>query len=507
MATRLSLLAALAVFLAPLALAQDPLDDEDDAPPSAGPPSAATFDFEVMAVDGALMQLRSSPSQQLGATPGGMQDISTFRALAARGVVPAASALTPEGLFSEHDLPLRGGRCDRMMCLDVGAAPADLLVQDDVQWLAQIGFTSGLDVEAARPPLNLVLVVDQSGSMDGDKIEATRRALREIVGQLGPDDRVAIVGFASGVSVLLSRHAAQDAAVLGAIDGLTAGGSTNIEGGLERGFELARAGKRGFDGVTRVVVLTDEQPNVGAVHPGRFMELARAASDEGIGLTTVGVGMDLGHELAAAVSSVRGGNCVSIPSVEDVVPRLREDFALLAVELAYDLRIEVTPADGLSIAGVYGVPGPGVEWMEGGGIALSVETVFASRERGGLYVGLQGDPGRGPVANAHVRWTARDGLPGAHDAPVDVLSHRPVGLVRGPALVDLATGVASAIARYDEGDSRGAVSLLAALDERLRAARDAELDGERELLADLRAAMGLPAGVASRDPITGLPPR
>ncbi len=492
----------------------DPEDEpeEEPAPPRIRYTPRAEIDFSDLDVAGELVKPTGAlllNRTKLGATPGGVQDLTLARAIADRGEVPSMAAFAPEGLFSEHDLPLDMGACDRLLCVDALAAPAALAAQDDVDHLAQLGFSSGLDASTwRRPPLNLVLVVDLSGSMDGEAIAAVRAAVGVVSAHLDAADQISIVGFATDVRDLLPpTSGARHDALRDVERELTAGGSTNLIGGLARGFELARSSRRSFDGVTRVIVMTDEQPNVGAVDDASFIGLARAASADGIGLTTFGIGTGLDARLTAAVSSVRGGNAVSFPSVDAVAPRLDEDFDLLFVELAYDLRVELVPTNGVRVTGVYGVPDAGVEWIDGGGIAMSVQTVFASRERGGIYVGLDA-PSAAPdvLARATLTYVPRDGGPTTSARDVAVATGRlPVGLARGRALVDEATTVRAAIARHEAGDTAGALALVQALSSRLDRIRDADLEVERELVRDLAAALGGRGTVASRDVVTGLP--
>ena len=83
------------------------------------------YDFSADAIDGSM-----------GATPGGAQDIQYFRDRVKAGEIPHANTFTPEGLFSEHDLPLAAGRaCDQTLCTVGEATGAALIAQPEVQYL------------------------------------------------------------------------------------------------------------------------------------------------------------------------------------------------------------------------------------------------------------------------------------------------------------------------------------------------------------------------------------
>lgn len=497
-----------------LALAQD---EEEEPPPE---PSirykiGTEIHFDAIDVSGEL----------LGATPGGAQDIRFFRDQVADGQVPLPQVFTPEGLFSEHDLPLEAPEpCSRLMCTHARATEARLAAQPDVRWMAQLGFSSGLTEDYVRPPLNLVAVVDKSGSMSNTPIETVKASLRAVVEQLGPEDQLSIVLYGSEVHTHLApTSGARAAALISAIDAIEIAGSTNLEAGLVHGFELARRTRRAFDGTTRVMLFTDERPNTGRTDAEGFMGLAEAASRDGIGMTTVGVGVQFGAELAQRVSAVRGGNLFFFSDPGEMADKIAADFDLMVTELAYDLEVTVRPAGGLSIAGIYGVPGDLVRWTDDGGLQLQIATVFLSRSRGGIYVALAPDgplPRRvrrgSTLADVTLGYEARDGIAEPITRPIAWVDPGPgdEGLTRGIALVDEATTLKQATAlHHQDNDQEGAYQLVHALLGRLQGIRDGALEPERELVRQLDATLARLAGRAGEaptqtsrlDPITGLP--
>src|SRR5690349_11902228 len=184
----LAALSCLCVSL-PSSVSATPPDDEDERRHNK---AAVHYDFEASPAP-------PSPSGGYGATPGGAQDIGYFRDRVAAHEIPLPEVFTPEGLFSEHDLPLAtGSACTQTFCAEARAMQATIGGQADVEFLAQLGFSSGLDPRTfERAPLNLVAVVDRSGSMDGRPLELVRASLTEVVDQLGPDDQFSIVGYES----------------------------------------------------------------------------------------------------------------------------------------------------------------------------------------------------------------------------------------------------------------------------------------------------------------------
>lgn len=477
------------------------------------------------------MDSLAAPSPAMGATPGGAQDIQYFRDRVKAGEVPHPNTFTPEGLFSEHDLPLvAGSACDQLLCAVGEATGAALLAQPEVQYLAQLGFSSGLDPRTfRRAPLNLVAVIDKSGSMSGQPLDLVRESLYRVLDQLGPDDQLSIVLYGDRAHVHLSPTPARDKAVIAAqIAAIASAGSTAMEDGLRVGYDLARRSARSFKGTTRLMLFTDERPNVGATDRHSFMGMARDASHGGIGLTTVGVGVQFGAELATAISSVRGGNLFFFPDAARMSKVFHDDFDTMVTELAHDLKLEVKPAPGLKIAGVYGIPGKAIEWAPGGAIRLAVETIFLSRKKGAIYIGFAPAapnlPGPKPVAErplgqvslAYNEATANKARGSAIDLVYKPGHRASVGLVRGARLVDQATALASAAGlHHEKNDQEGAYQLVHALAGIYRGDSDPELADERTLVfalertfAKLSGHAGEPAAQASAvDRVSGLPRR
>ncbi|MCA9520816.1 MAG: VWA domain-containing protein, partial [Myxococcales bacterium] len=330
-----------------------------------------------------------SAGKNLGATPGGAQDIGLVRRWIEDGLVPTGNNLTVEGLLSEHDLPIEGQTCEQFLCVHGALGMSPTLDDDDGTTFVQIGFMSGLRTDTfKRRPLNLVVVVDVSGSMgSGDKMVATREALNHLVDQLGEDDRFGIVKFNSEASVVLESTPATDKAALkAAIAQLNAGGSTNIEAGLVMGYEMAAKFLEESGRNHRVMLFTDAQPNVGNTEQGGFIAIAKKYADLGIGLSSFGVGIDFQHELILGISQIRGGNYFYLENADKIRKVFDEDFDYLVTPLAYDMKVSLTPGANYEIVDVYGIP----NWSKGEQtITLDVKTVFLSRNKGAIMLRLK----------------------------------------------------------------------------------------------------------------------
>lgn len=466
-----------------------------------------------------------APSATMGATPGGAQDIDYARDRIRAGEVPHANTFTPEGLFSQHDLPLPAQRpCRQILCLTAAATSAELIAQPEVRYLAQLGFSSNLDPKTwRRSALNLVAVVDKSGSMSGGPLETVKASLRRVALQMAPRDQLSIVLYGDRSHVHLAPTLlANRARVLAAVDSIQSAGSTAMEEGLQVGFEVARQSQPRFKGVTRLMLFTDERPNVGATDAQSFMGMAREGSKRGIGMTTIGVGTHFGAELATAISSVRGGNLFFFPDEQAMKERFARDFDTMVTELAYDLKVVIKPAPGYELVGLYGVPGDLVKAAPGGGLEMTIETIFLSRDAGGIFFAFKPASGAVPAQSGALAEAVLTYVDTERRARHDVLGFPlvggagvPLGLARGRLLVDEITTLKQAsLLHGQQNKTEEAYRLVRALKKKFDDTRVSGLEKEKKLVSQLDAILtrlsghqGEPARVTRRDPLTGLPQR
>jgi Ca-activated chloride channel homolog len=317
---------------------------------------------------------------EFGATPGGVQDMGLARELIGLGQVPPAEAFVVEGMFSEHDLPLEGDRCETTLCLRTGMGVAP--DEDDVRstWL-QVGFSSTIDPENyQRPTLTVIGVVDTSGSMTGTPLDVSKAMLNALIDQLGSNDRFGLVTYGTSVRTRVSARDADNRGSLhDSVDRMSTDGSTNMEGGLERAFTMAIEDS-GDTQERRVWLFTDAQPNVGATSGTDFERMAATAAESGVGLTVFGVGMGLGQDIMVSMSHLRGGNAFSLFSADDATALMEESWPWMVCPIAYDFHATVAPEPGLDLVESYGIPAEDST----GTATLDVATIFLSRNRGAI---------------------------------------------------------------------------------------------------------------------------
>jgi Ca-activated chloride channel family protein len=494
-------------------------DDDKDAP-------KFRFEADVFAPSAAPVSpvVPGRAMKSMGATPGGAKDIDYARDRILAGEVPHANTFTAEGLLSQHDLPLPSNRaCTQILCLSGAATKADLIAQPEVRHLAQLGFASNLDPRTwRRAPLNLVAVVDKSGSMSGQPLETVKASLRHVATQMTERDQMSIVLYGDTSHVHLAPTSLKDRTrVLRAIDAIQSAGSTAMEQGLRVGFDLALRTKVSFRGGTRVMLFTDERPNVGATDKDSFMGMAREGSRRGVGMTTVGVGIQFGAELATAVSSVRGGNLVFFADVPEMQKRFQRDFDTLVTELAYDMQLTVRPTSGHRLVGIYGVPGDLVKRTADGGLSMTIETIFLSRDKGGIYFAFAPASDGSLPANSGSLGEVTLGYTDTQNSkqsdrlafPILESSALPLGLSRGLLLVDEITTLKQAsVLHGQQNKTEQAYQLVRALKKKFADSRVSGLEKEKKLIERFDATLthlsghrGEPARVSKRDALTGMP--
>ncbi len=166
-------------------------------------------------------------------------------------------------------------------------------------------------------PLNLSLVLDKSGSMQGQKIENLRQAAKLVVDRLGADDLLSIVAFSDRkYRIADSQPVINKEEFKAKIDRIRDGGGTAISGGMAQGLtEL----EKGLDPgrVSRMLLLTDGQT---FGDEKQCKKLGAEAGKKGIVVHALGLGDDWNEDLLDDVAEASGGSADFIDSPNKIVP-------------------------------------------------------------------------------------------------------------------------------------------------------------------------------------------
>ncbi len=210
------------------------------------------------------------------------------------------------------------------------------------------------ETKPKRPPVNVAIVLDRSGSMGGAKLENAKQAAKEALARLGGDDVVSIITFESEVQVIVPATKLNDRdRVMRAIDDIRAGGSTAIFAGVSKGAEELRKFKDPKQ-ISRMVLLSDGLANVGPASPEELGRLGASLAKEGITVTTLGLGLDYNERLMSKLAQMSDGNHVFIKEPKELASVFQEEFGDILSVVAQDLRVVVRCAEGVRPVRVLG---------------------------------------------------------------------------------------------------------------------------------------------------------
>jgi Ca-activated chloride channel family protein len=256
------------------------------------------------------------------------------------GYLPDPSGIRVEEWVNafEHDYPAPE---DGAFSIVADGGPTPFTARDEV--LLRVGLRARDIPDRKRDDAALTFVIDTSGSMaDDNKLEIVKHALRRLVDGLGQGDTVAVVTFGDEARVVLPpTRASHGDEILGVIEQLYPGGSTNLEAGLRLGYDMARETltERGID---RVVLASDGVANVGLTDPEHILGRIREDAAAGIELVSVGVGMGEYNDVLLEQLADDGDGFYAYVNTRDEAARLfTEDLTGTLQAVALDARAQV----------------------------------------------------------------------------------------------------------------------------------------------------------------------
>jgi Ca-activated chloride channel family protein len=257
------------------------------------------------------------------------------------GYLPPAEAVRIEEMVNYFPYDYAAPEADEApfkASVTVMAAP-----WNDGKQLVTIGLQGRLPAVAERPPLNLVFLIDTSGSMeDANKLPLLKQSLRLMLGQLRPEDQVAMVVYAgSAGEVLPPTRAGDQAAILGALDRLAAGGSTAGAEGLELAYRVAE-GMKAEGEVTRILLATDGDFNVGLSDPEGLEAYIAKKRETGTYLSILGFGRgNLDDATTQALAQAGNGTAAYIDTLQEARKVLVDQLTGALFPIADDVKIQV----------------------------------------------------------------------------------------------------------------------------------------------------------------------
>jgi Ca-activated chloride channel family protein len=232
--------------------------------------------------------------------------------------------------------------------------------------------------ETDRPPVNLTLVLDRSGSMSGEKIARAREAALTALHRLGAQDLFSLVTYDHTVRTLVPPQSPTDNRdwIEQQIRSIGTGGNTALFGAVSQGAAEVRK-NLGGDYVHRVLLLSDGLANVGPSSPADLGRLGAALLKEGISVTTIGIGNDFNEDLMTSLAERSDGNHYFVESSSDL-PRI---FALELGDVlsiaASQVIIEVECPEGVRPLRIIGREGR----IRGNSVELHLNQLYGGQEK------------------------------------------------------------------------------------------------------------------------------
>ncbi len=358
----------------------------------------------------------------------------------------------------------------------------------------QVGLLGTLDGGAPvrRAPINVALVLDRSGSMEGSPLEAAKAAAQRFAAFLTRQDRLSVVVFDDQVDTIFGPAPGGTPAAEEAIGRVRSGGSTNLSGGWLKGRNLVQQGS--VEGTNRVVLLTDGQANAGIVEPTRLIGLAHHAAEARVSTTCIGFGAHYNEDLLESMATAGAGNYWYVESNDQMAGIFAGEIEGLVALAAQNLEVEVRLTHP-RVAGVSFLQSYPVSHGDAGGWRVALHDLYATSPRAlGLIFHVEDVRELGKVQLGEVRVeadvVAEDGI--EHRITVMPVFANLDGEDRIEPTVEqtflrfqAARAREEAVRQADRGDFDGAASCLREAAVALSTCADAP--GMAEEIDDLRA--------------------
>lgn len=314
--------------------------------------------------------------------------------------LPATRPLVDDGDVVDDGFVLTAAFPSRALLADPRGADVELAV----------AITAPRSRAPSRPPLSLAVVIDRSGSMNGDSptgrpIDNAKLAATRLIEALDDGDAFTVITYSSGdetVLPMMRATPANRAAAAGAIAAIRAVGGTCISCGLERAArELGHTPIEG--GVHRVMLLSDGQANEGIYDRDDLARLAGELAARGTSISTGGVGLEFDELTMQRLAQVGHGNYYFVADAAGLAATFTGELGALADTVAADVRLEVRGVAGaIALRDAYGYP---LE-REGDAVLVPIADLRAGETRKVVLRAHVADARAGiaAIARAHLTW-------------------------------------------------------------------------------------------------------
>ncbi|MEO6569255.1 MAG: VWA domain-containing protein, partial [Opitutaceae bacterium] len=229
-----------------------------------------------------------------------------------------------------------------------------------------------------RPPINLALVIDRSGSMGGDKIRNAREAAFEAVRRLAPDDIVSLIAYDTRAETLVPAQRVGDGRRLeAAIARIEIAGSTALYDGVTRAAEEVRRHIEDQRYVNRIILLSDGLANIGPSSPDALARLGSSLVREGISVTTVGLGLGFNEDLMTRLAQCSDGNTYFVENSADLPRIFAAELGDVLNVVARHIAIDISFPRGVRPLGFVGRDGT----ISGQNATVTLNQLYGGQEK------------------------------------------------------------------------------------------------------------------------------
>jgi Ca-activated chloride channel family protein len=283
--------------------------------------------------------------------------------IAATGAAMAYSSRA-SGVFSSNGLPVS----PRHHATNSGILTiSGHLVQDKVLQGSDGTVGLNLTLQAADAPattggesrhVDMVIVLDRSGSMKGRKINDARQAVLKLLSDLTPEDRFALVTYSDGVQIasgLLNVTGSNRQRMQAAVNGVRVGGGTNLGAGLQAGIDLLAPASRSTN-AAKVILISDGLANKGITDVQVLSAIAAVAVEREFTVSTVGVGAEFNEYLMTAVADRGTGSYYYLENPAAFAEVFQKEFLDARASIVNNLKIQVPLKGDIGLIDAAGYP-------------------------------------------------------------------------------------------------------------------------------------------------------
>ena len=266
-----------------------------------------------------------------------------------------------------------------------------------------------LNTDVTRVPQAIQIVLDRSGSMSGERMNAAKEAITLLIQRLDEKDAFGLVAFDDEAKVIIPLRPMADherKTLVNIVNDIETGGSTDISAGFLLG--LSQAKRSPMPGGTQIIMLSDGEANEGERDPNIFRALAAKAIKAGIATSTIGIGDGYDEHILEALAAGGSGEHTFALTPDDARAAIANEVDGLLAKSALNtvLRLEPNPDVDMS---------PAVQlfqrmpmWMEGSTYCVQLGDLISGEERKvvlGISIPAMAALGLCEVARLHLTYT------------------------------------------------------------------------------------------------------